>query len=207
MEFINSLDATDPDQAMARMPRTTLEGVFCERGPNGKWRPTYDIVFEGRIREIYPDPESVWDLPAVGISWVDAQAYCAWLNEERGLGVRLPTENEWEKAARGVDGRIYPWGHAFDATFANWGGSRSMYSQLEPIGTYPMDCSVYGVQGTAGGATNWCSTWYKRDQGTRTHRGHSWMTTGRRSLAERGGTFPKTCAGNIGMRLARTLKR
>ena len=54
-------------------------------------------------------------LPCVsGISWHDAVAYCAWRSEREGFEVRLPTESEWEKAARGVDGRWYPWGNRFD---------------------------------------------------------------------------------------------
>jgi len=207
LEFINSLDKTDPEQALARMPRTQLEGVFCERNADGLWLPIRDIVFEGKIREIYPDPEAVMDLPAVGVSWADATAWCEWASEHHDVELRLPTENEWEKAARGVDGRRFPWGTAYDSTFANWSGSRPMFSQLEPIGTYPYDESVYGVRDMCGGASNWCSNWFKREQNTRPHRGNNWSTGSARSMAERVGSFPRMCSGTTGFRVARTLKR
>lgn len=207
LEFINHLDAENPDEALARMPRTQLEGVFCERGPNGRWRPIHSIVFEGKIREIYPDDDVVLDLPTVGVSWDDAVAWCRWASKQRGVELRLPTENEWEKAVRGVDGRYFPWGNAYDATFANWVGSRPMFSQLEPIETYEKDESVYGVRGMCGGAQNWCSNWFKRDQNTRAIRGNHWGTATARTMAERSGSFPKTCAGNTGFRIARSLRR
>jgi len=207
LEYINELDKENQEEALSRMPRTALEGVFCERNSAGLWRPIHDIVFEGKIREIYPDPEAVMDLPAVGVSWDDASAWCDWASERRGEELRLPTENEWEKAARGVDGRRFPWGDAYDATFANWSGSRPMFSQLEPIGTYPNDESVYGVRDMCGGAGNWCANWFKREQNTRPQRGNSWSTSSARSMAERAGSFPRTCSGTIGFRVARPLKR
>jgi serine/threonine-protein kinase len=181
--------------------------VFCERGADGRWQPVYDIVLEGRIRKIYPEPDAVYRLPAVGVSWDDATAWCRWASEGRGIDLRLPTENEWEKAARGVDGRRFPWGNSYDATFANWVGSRPMFSQLEPTGTYQTDETVYGVRDMCGGATNWCSNWFKRDQNTRAHRGNHWSTATARSMAERSGTFPKTCSGTMGFRVARSLRR
>tara|TARA_Y100001968_G_scaffold274059_1_gene267044 strand:- start:9647 stop:12052 length:2406 start_codon:yes stop_codon:yes gene_type:complete len=207
LEFINYLDKENEEEALARMPRTALEGVFCERNDSGLWRPIRDIVFEGKIREIYPDPDAVLDLPAVGLSWGDAQAWCEWASEQRGIELRLPTENEWEKAARGVDGRRFPWGNAYDPTFANWSGSRPMFSQLEPIGTYPFDTSVYQVNDMCGGASNWCSNWFKKEQNTRPHRGNNWSTASARSMAERVGSFPKMCSGTTGFRVARSLKR
>ena len=207
LEFINYLDKENPEECLARMPRTALEGMFCERDENGLWRPIRDIVFEGKIREIYPDPNAIMDLPAVGVSWADASAWCDWASANNEVELRLPTENEWEKAARGVDGRRFPWGNAYDSTFANWSGSRPMFSQLEPIGTYPYDESVYGVRDMCGGATNWCSNWFKREQNTRPHRGNNWSTANARSMAERVGQFPKTCSGTTGFRVARSLKR
>jgi len=207
MDFIQHLDENNPEEALARMPRTALEGVFCERNDRGLWRPIRDIVFEGKIREIYPEPDAVMDLPVVGVSWADTTAWCEWATEYRGVATRLPTENEWEKAARGVDGRRFPWGNAYDSTFANWSGSRPMFSQLEPIGTYPYDESAYGVRDMCGGAANWCANWFKREQNTRPQRGNSWSTSSARSMAERVGSFPRTCSGMTGFRLARTLKR
>jgi len=207
LDFINDLDEENSDECQARMPRTALEGMFCERNEDGLWRPIRDIVFEGKIREIYPDPDAILDLPVVGVSWNDVTAWCEWASKRLGVELRLPTENEWEKAARGVDGRRFPWGNAYDATFANWSGSRPMFSQLEPIGTYPYDESVYGVRDMCGGASNWCANWFKREQNTRPQRGNNWSTSSARSMAERNGSFPRTCSGMTGFRVARSLKR
>jgi eukaryotic-like serine/threonine-protein kinase len=206
-EYLEFLDTLDDDDAAARVPRTQIDGALCAQDEDGRWTPSYDILIEGRLREVYPDAEVCWRLPVVAISWDDAVAWCAWASERSGVTLRLPTENEWEKAARGVDGRIFPWGGAYDATFANWRGSRASYSQLEPSSTYPVDVSVYGALDMCGGAANWCSGWYKRDQGLRPFRGNNWATSGVRSLAERSGFFARVCAAGVGLRVARSLKR
>jgi len=207
LAWIDELQDADPDAAMERVPRTQIDGPLCKVNDDGRWVPDYDILIEGRLRELYPDPDVCWDLPVIAVSWFDAEAWCAWASERRGLPLRLPTENEWEKAARGVDGRRFPWGNAYDATFANWSGSRETYSQLEPPGTYETDISVYGVIDMCGGTSNWCDGWFKRDQGLRPHRGNSWATSTSRSLAERGGFFPKICVSSLGIRVAHTLRR
>lgn len=207
LEFVHALDEKDPELATARSPRTQLDGPLCHRDKNGRYRPTYDILMEGKLREIYPDPEVTWDLPIIAISWDDAQAWCQWESERRGYEVRLPTETEWEKAARGVDGRNFPWGNSYDATFANWRGSRAMYPQLEPSGTYKTDLSPFGVQDMCGGASNWCDGWFKRDQALRPFRGNNWSTSNARGLAERQGLFARICTSSLGFRLARTLSR
>ena len=207
LAFIAELDADDPDAALARIPRTQLDGPLCHRDESGRFVPSYDILIEGKLREIYPDPEVAWDLPLIAISWDDAQAWCVWESKQRGYDVRLPTETEWEKAARGVDGRIFPWGNSYDATFANWRGSRPMYPQLEPSGTYEKDVSPYGVHDMCGGASNWCDGWFKREQELRPFRGNNWSTSTARSLAERQGVFARICTASLGFRLARTLNR
>ena len=207
LNFIAELDAEDPEQALARIPRTQLDGPLCHRDDSGRFVPTYEVLIEGKLREIYPDPEIAWSLPLIAISWDDAQAWCAWESKRRGYDVRLPTETEWEKAARGVDGRKFPWGNAYDATFANWRGSRAMYPQIEPSGTYETDISPFGVHDMCGGASNWCEGWFKRDQGLRPFRGNNWSTSTARSLAERQGIFARICTSSLGFRLARSLNR
>ena len=89
--------------------------------------------------------------PVVGINWTDAKAFC----EARGK--RLPTEAEWEKAARGPDANIYPWGNKFDPTRVNFGKSRKA---TEPVDALSEGASYYGVYNMAGNVFEWVADWY-----------------------------------------------
>lgn len=94
--------------------------------------------------------------PVVGVTWHDAQSYCLWLHLKTGLPWRLPGEAEREKAARGVDGRLFPWGDDSDPAFHCIEGSPIGADGPPPVSVYPIDTSPYGVMGLAGGVREWC---------------------------------------------------
>jgi formylglycine-generating enzyme required for sulfatase activity len=100
------------------------------------------------------------DYPAVVISWHDAVAYCHWLAKVTGRPYRLPGEAEWEKAARGSDGRIYPWGNQWDPKRCNT--SEGGQGGTTPMGVYSDGASPYGLLDMAGNVWEWCATkWQK----------------------------------------------
>jgi formylglycine-generating enzyme required for sulfatase activity len=92
------------------------------------------------------------DHPVVNVAWDDAAAYAGWAK------VHLPTEAQWEKAARGTDGRIYPWGNDWDKTKAN--SVDSGLKATTPVGSYPGGASPYGCMDMAGNVWQWCADWY-----------------------------------------------
>lgn len=100
--------------------------------------------------------------PVIGVNWDSAVAFCNWLSAKTGKTYRLPTEAEWEKAARGTDQRRYPWGNTIDATQANFVGTQP-YDTVRPVGFFEKNVSPYGAMDMAGNLMEWCSDWYQRD--------------------------------------------
>jgi serine/threonine-protein kinase len=155
--FLDALDRIDPALAERRAPRDQRgeEGLVVRRGEGGRWEPR-DVIIEGDARQMFPlEGGHLWNVPTMLINWFDAAAYCRWRSEQDGILVRLPTELEWEKAARGVDGRVHPWGDHFDPTFCLMQASRPHVPQCEPVETFPTDRSPYGVHDMAGGMREW----------------------------------------------------
>lgn len=94
--------------------------------------------------------------PVMMVDWHGACAYARWLSAEEGVPWRLPTDAEWGKAARGVDGRFHPWGDGFDPSWCNMVDSRRARPYPVAVTEFPIDESPYGVRGLAGNVRDWC---------------------------------------------------
>jgi len=105
-------------------------------------------------RAMPPEPDWKWQdtHPIVNVAWEDAAAYAQWAN------AALPTEAQWEKAARGTDGRIYTWGNEWDA--GKCVNSNNSGGHTKPVGSLPADTSPYGCLDIVGNVCEWCADWY-----------------------------------------------
>lgn len=226
--FLDHLQQKDPELARRRSPHDSrgAEGYSVELDETGRWRPL-DVIIEGEARTMFPIEDGhLWNVPVTLVDWFDAVAYCRWRSEVEGMEIRLPTELEWEKAARGTDGRTHPWGDNFDPIFCLMRSSRPFMPQAEPVGTFPTDVSPYGIRDLAGGMREWMGdvhgdrTWAQAvaepEPGSDTERGASplrmirsgnWMATAEycRSAA-RSRFFALMRGTGIGFRIAHSLK-
>jgi formylglycine-generating enzyme required for sulfatase activity len=106
-------------------------------------------------------PHGKADHPVVHVSWFDALAYCRWLAEVTGKPTRLPSEAEWEKGARGDDGRLYPWGNQWNAQCCNT--QESALDDTTPVGAYPQGASPYGLLDMVGNVWEWTSSLWGKE--------------------------------------------
>jgi len=133
------IDKTEVTNAMFK--KCTLEGI-CS-GPRSIGTYTRSSYFGNTAYANYP---------VINVDWRDAKGYCSW------AGGRLPSEAEWEKAARGTDGRKYPWGNEVpDSNLLNYNGS---VIDTTEVGSYPSGASLYGVMDMAGNVWEWVNDWY-----------------------------------------------
>ncbi len=104
-------------------------------------------------------PANLHAHPVVGVSLNDARAYCRWLSTATGRMFSLPSEAQWEKAARGSDGHVFPWGDAWDDRWANTAATGT--GSTSPVGSFAQDRSPYGCVDMAGNVTEWTISRYR----------------------------------------------
>ena len=208
---------TLPAFLIARVPITNAQfQVFIDDGgyESDRWR-------EGlaqRIEAPAAPQSSQPNRPRETVSWYEAVAFCRWLSAKlelaEGTVVRLPTEQEWERAARGSAGHEYPWGDGYCPGFANinetWGDAGPNYlAETSPVGVYPQSTSPYGVLDGSGNVWEWCLNEHDKPErvgpggkAARVLRGGSWGDLqGYARAVDRYGNNPGVRAGSFGFRV------
>lgn len=171
VDFLNDIARQDPDKALSHAPRIKADQhtkVYFDYK---------DGIFSVPTEDTDGDPwNPQW--PICLISYYDACEYAHWRSGIEGILFRVPTALEWEKAARGVDGRLYPWGNRFDASFCNVRDSSKGRPLPAPVGQFVHDCSPYGAIDMAGNIAEWTSTWDSEAQDTKIIHGASFAFPG-----------------------------
>jgi len=195
LKFLNDLESRIPGSSERYVPRRSVESDFYWQKIGSTYHPSFPLNW-----------------PVLGVSWDDASAYCKWLKSQTGgrWEFRLPEDAEWEKAARGVDGRLFPWGNYFDFRFCCMVDSKQgLREGPDPVGTFALDESVYGVQDMAGNVCEWVGTFFDEGKNIRISRGGAW-SYGDENFARcagRNGASPSMVAPFRGFRIAVSLKQ
>jgi len=197
-DYLAFLHSLDPDEAWARSPRDEPNaGQLLERKDDGtltlpaqdsaghEWEPT---------------------LPVMAVSFDDAVAYCEWRTRRDGIRYRLPTDAEWEYAARTADARVYPWGDSWVPGYALVLGTLESAPQPRPVGWSETDVNAYGIRDLAGSSRDWCDGWKSAKREMRLLRGGAWWDRpeGAR-LTVRSGWPATSVYGDTGIRLVCSL--
>ncbi len=153
--------------------------------------------------------------PVIGISWEDAGAFCGWLSRKAGKNIHLPSESQWEKAARGTTQGKYPWGNTIPT--CDMTNYDNCIGRTMPVGSYPADVSPYGVYDLGGNVSEWCGDWYDPSYysvtpgnnpggpgsgSQRVHRGGSWHSDAYHIRScDRESSGPSTANSRLGFRI------
>ncbi|NUN48829.1 MAG: SUMF1/EgtB/PvdO family nonheme iron enzyme [Candidatus Brocadiae bacterium] len=210
--FLDDLATGSPDEARARSPREAAASGPYWPGPPYRVPTAERLAADPALRRTAASLARTtlpWDdnWPVVGISWHDALAYAAWVRSRTGAVETLPLQEEWEKAARGADRRIYPWGPRFSYRWLN-----ANHSRPEPgpsvVTDWPDDESPYGVRGCAGNCRDFCLNEHGQNQLTgRMVRGGTWTDPRQRCRpALQGFNDPRHVYYNLGFRLVRRVR-
>jgi serine/threonine protein kinase len=157
-EYLEFLNGVSLEIANAHLPRVEENEAYFKQNTDGKFQlPDEDA--EGDVWRL--------DWPMFLVSFHDAEAFAAWRGARDKVAYRLPSALEWEKAARGVDGRVFPWGNHFDATFCCMRESHQGRPTPMPTGSYETDRSPYGLVDVAGNIAEWTSSLESADDGER----------------------------------------
>ncbi len=165
--------------------------------------------------------------PVIYVSWTDAEAFCKWLSQREGRRYRLPTEAEWEHAARGDEDNNYPWGGRLNSgNLANFADAQTRFewrdpsiddgfAETSPVGTYPLGASPFGIEDLSGNVFEWCVDWLDAYRGKeainpcnirhgqkRVYRGGSWKSRAASLRAcSRNGNTPAYQGNDVGFRI------
>lgn len=213
--------------------KVTIEGAKFSYIPEGQ-KQTFDVpafaiakypvtnkLYAEYVAESGKEPE-IWYhesdpmIPISGVSWYEAIAFCEWLSEKSGLKINLPTELQWQRAAQGDDGRLYPWGNQWDASRCNHNFDKRKFGRPSPVTAYEgKGDSPYGIVDMSGNVWEWCMTAWGSGSNEvidpnqfiqRVYRGGSWGSKDSKffRVSYRGKVYSRKIYSDVGFRVSRS---